>query len=158
MNGIRVDGGKGPEAIEVGLWLANQESNTKKITQIVLIGDAPPQTKTETIQNKTNYPNSWNGKPFAEVDDYLVQLEEIFLKNIPIHCFYLNDYAKNSFEEIAQKTGGQVDSLDVVNNPVEGAKLLCDVVTKLILKGVDPSNYQALELLYDRKYKVTIVK
>ncbi|CAF5016018.1 unnamed protein product, partial [Rotaria sp. Silwood1] len=47
MNTINVEGGDGNEAIEIGLWHANNENTREKITQVILIGDAPPNTKDE---------------------------------------------------------------------------------------------------------------
>jgi len=35
----------GNEAIEVGLWHALKEHETEHISSIILIGDAPPNTK-----------------------------------------------------------------------------------------------------------------
>ncbi|CAF3712910.1 unnamed protein product [Rotaria sp. Silwood1] len=47
MNTIEVEGGWNNEAIEIGLWHANQENERENITQVILIGDAPPNTKDE---------------------------------------------------------------------------------------------------------------
>ncbi|CAF1394740.1 unnamed protein product [Adineta steineri] len=47
MNTINVEGGLGNEAIEIALWHANKENERENITQVILIGDAPPNTKSE---------------------------------------------------------------------------------------------------------------
>ncbi|CAF4513141.1 unnamed protein product, partial [Rotaria sp. Silwood2] len=44
---IEVEGGWANEAIEIGLWHANQENEKENITQVILIGDAPPNTRDE---------------------------------------------------------------------------------------------------------------
>ena len=50
MNQNQTSGGQGNEAIEIGLWHANQEYNIKPITQIIIIGDAAPNTDSELSQ------------------------------------------------------------------------------------------------------------
>ena len=77
MNKISVCGGLGPEAIEIGLWHLNKESETNQINQVILIGDASSNTAQQVIDRRKNYygedywkktkfgpPTSWE----AEVD------------------------------------------------------------------------------------------
>lgn len=49
MDNIKSSGGSGNEAIEIGLWHANQEAknavNGYPLVQIFLIGDMPPNTR-----------------------------------------------------------------------------------------------------------------
>jgi len=47
MNTIEAEGGLENEAIEIGLWHANRENEKERISQIILIGDAPPNTRRE---------------------------------------------------------------------------------------------------------------
>jgi hypothetical protein len=47
MNTIEVEGGWNNEAIEIALWHANKENAKENITQVILIGDPPPNTKHE---------------------------------------------------------------------------------------------------------------
>jgi hypothetical protein len=52
MKPIRTSGGQGNEAIEIGLWHVNQQLKTKKVTQVILIGDFPPNTDEEVTKKK----------------------------------------------------------------------------------------------------------
>ncbi|CAF3308059.1 unnamed protein product [Rotaria sp. Silwood2] len=52
MNTIEVEGGLLNEAIEIGLWHANRENERENITQVILIGDAPPNTRKEILSDK----------------------------------------------------------------------------------------------------------
>ncbi|CAF2388000.1 unnamed protein product [Rotaria sp. Silwood2] len=54
MNTINVEGGWGNEAVEIGLCHANKENQRENITQIILIGDAHPNTKAEVKQKRSN--------------------------------------------------------------------------------------------------------
>jgi len=98
MNSISVDGGYGPEAIEIGLWHVNQ---VKDVSQVILIGDAPAQSKEETIENRSSYKgeNYWRTTEYKDVLDYQEELAKI---KVPIHCFYVDEYAKKNFLNIFQ--------------------------------------------------------
>lgn len=54
MSQNKTSGGQGNEAIEIGLWHCNREHDTKPITQIMLIGDATPNTE-EDVHRKREY-------------------------------------------------------------------------------------------------------
>ena len=54
---------------------------------------------------------------------------------IPVHAFYVDEYAKECFEEIARETGGQCGFLDV-NDARNGEKMLTDLVTGEILRMI----------------------
>lgn len=138
MKGIKTNGGLGPEAVEIGLWHVNQETSNRPISQVLLIGDAPAQTKQESIKNRNKYRSSWENKPFKDVNDYLEQLGLIKQKNIPIHSFFLNDTPKVTFTEISDETHGTAQPLDITTDPTKAAELLCDKVTKQILMNIDP--------------------
>ncbi|CAF4685215.1 unnamed protein product, partial [Rotaria sp. Silwood2] len=47
MNTINVEEGWGNEAVKIDMWHANKENQRENITQIILIGDAHPNTKAE---------------------------------------------------------------------------------------------------------------
>jgi len=88
MTGIDVDGGLGDEAIEIGFWHVNKEAENRTISQVLLIGDAPPQSKEESKGNRhRNIYNRrcWEGKDFENVYDYEEQMR--YLKKIKIFLF-----------------------------------------------------------------------
>ena len=55
MNTIGPDGGWGNEAIEMGLWHVNREMEQGLVTQVILIGDAPPNTPEEVHQKRSHF-------------------------------------------------------------------------------------------------------
>lgn len=114
-------GGDGPEAVEVGLRLANE---TEGVTRVVLIGDAEPHL--EGKGNMVAY-----HKKVLETD-YLEQAHELAAKNVPVFCFYMEDDAnlKRSFTEIAYITGGKVAKFTDTN-------MLIDVISESVLDDIE---------------------
>ena len=56
MNSIQVSGGLGNEAIEIGLFHANQEAEKDEgISLVILIGDEPANTEKEVIQSRNTF-------------------------------------------------------------------------------------------------------
>lgn len=135
MNTIEAEGGWENEAIEIGLWHANQENEKERISQIILIGDAPPNTRKE-IQEKRKYFGEiyWLDTHFAQVTGYTNELEKLISNNIPVHAYYVERKAKKEFEKIAKCTGGQCQMLDI--NSSAGSDMLTDLVTETILNNV----------------------
>jgi hypothetical protein len=65
---LQIEGGEGNEAIEIGLWHANQEILYNKgisLSMVIIIGDAPPNTLNEVKEKRkgaaktTGNPNYW---------------------------------------------------------------------------------------------------
>ena len=52
MKNIKPECGWGNEAIEIGLWHANNENENQAISQIILIGDMPANTESEIKINR----------------------------------------------------------------------------------------------------------
>ncbi|CAF4095909.1 unnamed protein product [Rotaria sp. Silwood2] len=152
MNNIDIEGGWGNEAIEIGLWYANKEYEREPITQVILIGDAPPNTKTE-VQSKRNHfgENYWKNTKFANATYYEDELAKLILKNIPVHGFFVDARAEKSFKEIATKSRGRSEKLDI-NSPA-GSQMLTDLVTEEILRNVGGArNGDALVEAYRSKF------
>jgi len=155
MTKITVKGGLGPEAIEIGLWHANQEANRGVVSQVILIGDAPANSEAEVNHHRTSYhgENYWNRTKFGPKTHYKAEIEKLRVKGIKVNTFYVAQYAKINFTEIATYTGGHSDFLDV--NGANGEELLTNFVTLEILKNVgDQSGVgaQALVDSYKKKY------
>ncbi|CAF4640605.1 unnamed protein product [Rotaria socialis] len=152
MNTIEVEGGWGNEAIEIGLWHANQENSREPITQVILIGDAPPNTQVEVKDRRKQYGERyWLGTKFGKQTYYENELENLKTCKIPIHAFYVVEPAKDIFQKIAQNTGGRCEMLDI--NSKAGAKMLTDLVTEEILNNIGGSvKGDVLVKAYREKY------
>jgi len=119
---------RGNEAVEYGLWHANEEANSELgISQVIIIGDCPPNELIDMEENKACSSNSKN-----LVTDYRREYSRLKVKNIPIHAFYVKSYAKETFEEMAAATGGESCRLDI--NTETGGELLTNLTTTKILK------------------------
>jgi len=139
----------GNEAIEIGLWHVNNELTNGDVTQVLLIGDMPPNNPTEVLQRRTSYggDNFWSSH-FGPKTDSTEQLKKIIQKNIPIYAFYVNRAAQKAFENFAQQTGGKAAPLDV-NSP-QGAEDLTNAVAEAVLHDVGGDEYVAI---YRSKFK-----
>jgi len=143
MNGIGAEGGWGNEAIEIGLWHANQESGNGDVSQVILIGDAPPNTDEDVKMKRSDFKDSqgesyWAKTQFPSLFSYRSQLQELKRKKIVVHAFYVDRKAKASFDEIARETGGRSAALEI--NSSAGAELLTSLVTEEVLRNVGGSD------------------
>ena len=126
---------RGNEAIEIGLWHANQEEN---LSQVILIGDAAPNTKEEVIAKRNKFSNFWNvSTKFNPPTFYLNELIHLKTKNIPVHAFYIVENARKSFEEIASFTNGNSELLDIYAET--GSEILTNLVNIEILRNIGGS-------------------
>ncbi|CAF4678093.1 unnamed protein product [Rotaria sp. Silwood2] len=152
MNTIEVEGGLDNEAVEIGLWHTNQENIRETITQVILIGDAPPNTRNEVkIKRKQFGEQYWLGTKFQQETYYENELEHLKISKIPVHAFYVEHRAKSVFQKIAQNTGGRCEMLDI--NSSAGAKMLTDLVTEEILNNIGGSvKGDVLVKAYREKY------
>ena len=133
MNRIGPEGGWKDEAIEIGLWHAVKESEMQDgLSQVTLIGDAPANTKSNVASKRAEFGETyWKTTKFATPTHYEDELEKLKNKNIPVHTFYLTDYAKDNFESIAQETKGRCESLDILSS--QSVELLTTFVTEEVL-------------------------
>lgn len=155
MDNTEVDGGLGNEAIELGLWHANQESISNRITQVILIGDAAANTKIEVLNKRKKYfgEKYWASTKFSVPTFYKDEVKHLKNNHVKVHCFYVDIDARECFEEIAKETGGNSFILDV-NDSEQGSALLTDSVTIEILKDVGSTMGKEKELVaaYNAKY------
>jgi hypothetical protein len=152
INNIEVEGGWRNEAIEIGLWYANKEYEREPITQVILIGDAPPNTKDEVGSKRSHFGEDyWKNTKFANATYYEDELAKLISNNIPVHGFFVHAQAENSFKEIATKSQGRSEMLDI-NSPV-GSQMLTDLVTEEVLRNVGGArNGDALVAAYRSKF------
>ncbi|CAF0947135.1 unnamed protein product [Adineta steineri] len=125
------------EAIEIGLWHAFQQSEQPEgISQVILIGDAPAKSEKAIEDDRRKYGGEvyWSKTNYKTSTHYRKELRKLKDKDIPIHTFYLDDGARENFEEIARETSGHCKSLDI-HSP-QGAELLTHFVTEEILRKV----------------------
>ncbi|CAF1389902.1 unnamed protein product [Rotaria sordida] len=158
MNTIDAEGGWSNEAIEIGLWHANKENERDNITQVILIGDAPPNTKAEVNDKRRKFGEDyWKKTKFAQATYYEDELAKLISNKIPIHAFYVDSRAEQSFKQIANRTGGRCELLDI-NSP-SGSKMLTDLVTEEILRNVGGSSKgNALVEAYRNKFGKSYTK
>lgn len=140
MQGINTRGGLGNEAIEIGLQHANWENEANPIGQVIIMGDAPPNTPREVIKNrKRKGEHYWVSTKYAESTTTEAELEKLKAHGIPVHTFYLAPKAKKAFEHIAKETGGRCQELDV--HAVDGSEKLQQVITTRVLHNIGGEEY-----------------
>jgi hypothetical protein len=169
ISSIQASGGFGErEAVEVGLWHANRVHETLKdkgeqLNQVILIGDAPPNTKAEVGQKRAYSGRDWSQSDFAVetfADDETAKLIE---NEIPVHCFYVQSYnqmepVRQGFTAIAHATNPTspvCQQLDVRTGQ-EGANVLANVLTKSVFDSfsgrLDKATISRLYGTYDRMF------
>ncbi|UJR35218.1 hypothetical protein I4U23_027984 [Adineta vaga] len=142
---INVTGRQSDEAIEIGLQHAVKESESLySVSQVILIGDTLANSKEQVRQKREYYGEVyWKETKFRKATDCASELKRLGSKNIPVHAFYLNDNARESFEEMAKMTRGHCEQLNVCS-PM-GAKLLTDLITKeVLIKAAGDPGYSAV--------------
>jgi hypothetical protein len=82
------------------------------LRQVYLIGDMPPNTKEEVDSRRSSY-QFWRGTKFEQTAYWDTELAKLKQLNVKVNTFYLNNYVKPSFEDIAKRTGGESAFLDV---------------------------------------------
>jgi hypothetical protein len=160
MDSISVAGGLGNEAVEIGFWHCNREAEralesgeAEPVTQVLLIGDMPPNTREEVIRNRESHfgESYWQSTQFAERTYYMDELQTLRERDVTIHSFFVDRSAEVAFRGIAEATGGECDFLDVQSD--SGAQRLTDLMTSRILNDVGGEDYGAqLVTAYRAKY------
>ncbi|CAL6013558.1 Helicase-related_protein [Hexamita inflata] len=132
---IKADGGSswGEEAIEVAFQHANAQI-VNGLSQIILIGDMGPNTKDQIQIGRGFFGQQyWDQTPFT-ITYYEDELNTLVLNRIKVHTLYVEEQARESFQEFADKTGGKCSVLDV--NSEKGAENLTHLVTEKIVENV----------------------
>ncbi|CAF3824593.1 unnamed protein product [Rotaria sp. Silwood1] len=155
MNTIGPEGGMGEEAIEIGFWHAAKESETQDgISQVILIGDAPANTKSDVTSKRARLGEAyWKQTRFATPTYYEDELQKLKNKNIPVHAFYLTDWAKDNFQRISEEAKGRCESLNIYSTA--GAESLTNFVTEEVLRKTAGDQGDAVVELYRKKYSKT---
>jgi hypothetical protein len=152
MDNINVAGGLRNEAIEIGLWHVNQESENGHVSQVILIGDMPPNTEKEVIKKRKKHYGEkyWQASKFGGATFYKNELRSLIDNGVPVHGFYVKEKARDAFTEIADATGGKSQALDVSSD--RGAEDLTNLVTKQVLDDIDTDGDYGLVEEYDKRF------
>ena len=98
LNPIDVDGGWGPEAVEVGFYHAEKES---ELSQVILIGDAPPNPLDQFNSKRDHQGVDYWNKHFPGLCHYEQHLKNLVSRGIQVHAMHLNSSCENSFKSIS---------------------------------------------------------
>jgi hypothetical protein len=130
------------EAIEWALKYAHEQSdrpNAAPPTRIMLLGDAPPH-----LEGKGNQLTNYARTQLLETD-YKEQCGILKDKEIPVYTFYMSANARDTFKEIAGRTGGKAQEL----NCEKDATPLLDAACQIVLNDMGG---EKMEKEYQRKY------
>ena len=101
---------------------------------MVLIGDAPANPVSQIEARRSPFGAIYGRSTrFEKPVNYRDEMAKLKAKNISVSTFYLTDYARKNFEEIADYTGGACFPLDVKDG--EAATILTNVVAQRALKA-----------------------
>ena len=132
LRGVYTSGGMGNEAIEMGLWQANQEEN---LSQIILIGDMPANSRQEVYERKSYYGQNFRGSRYESVlTFYEDEMKKLIEKNVKVNGFYLKQNAMENFADMANMSEGKCEFLDL--NSLDSSQTLIDLVTSQVLFSI----------------------
>jgi len=126
------------EAVELGLEIASKEAYSKDgLCQVILIGDAGANTREEVAYKRSsNGENYWKTTKMPYPTCWEDEVPKLSSKQVPVFSFYLNNYAKDTFIQISNQTGGKAESLNV--NASDAADNLTKVVSSYIVRSSVP--------------------
>jgi uncharacterized protein (DUF1330 family) len=152
MNTIHPNGGQGNEAVEIALNYANRAHTQDPLTQVLLIGDMPPNTRDEVTIKRQGASFNWSTSLYARSTYYVDEVRKLKANRVPVHSFYLTNHAASAFQEIAAETKGTSTFLDL--DKENGAEILTAVVARTILAAAGKNKDVREKLLsdYDRTY------
>ena len=82
-----------------------------------MIGDAPPNTQ-KCVQEKRISDANWKGTKYAVPTFYQTELAKLKANKVPVFTFFVHEFAKTAFTEIAGETGAECKFLDVNNEKI----------------------------------------
>ncbi|ETO01529.1 hypothetical protein RFI_35911, partial [Reticulomyxa filosa] len=132
MESIQANYGWGNEAIEIGFSHVSRETTKGSVSQVILIGDAPANTKEEVLMKRKESKQYnlgeayWNSNAlYSNPTYYEDELALLKQHNIPVHAFYVENKAQKNFMQIANISGGRCEKLDI--NSKRGSDQLTDL-------------------------------
>ena len=135
--------GQGNEAIEIGLWQANQEIN---LNQVILIGDAGPNNLMEIEKNRRMNLAELQKSVFAEKTNYLDELKKLSSKGVKVNAVYLKNNKSSAqqrediqiLKKISEIGNGKYEYLDL--DSANSSQLLIDLITQQVLFSIGGEN------------------
>ncbi len=94
LSGVEVGGGCGEEAVELGLRHANQEHAREPISQVIIIGDAPPQTRAQADSLRLKYYSA----QFPTPTYFDAQRATLLAQDVELHAFYVPTQASSAHQ------------------------------------------------------------
>lgn len=91
--------------------------------------------------------NNFNNTKYSKLIYFEDEVKILNENGIKVHCYYLDNSAKNSFDKIAEGTKGKSNLLDV--NDEKSIEKLTDIFSKTVL---DELGGEYLTNRYDKKY------
>ena len=141
---IRAEYGWGNEAVEIGLWQANQETN---LSQVILIGDAGANDKSEvSYKRQRNDVELRYSSLFSNPTFYLDELNSLVVKGVTVNAFYLKNSKSEreqqidiqNFQEIARIGQGKYEFLHLDSQ--NSSQILIDLITQQVLYSIGGEN------------------
>jgi len=123
------------EAIEIALFHAVSEHDARPIDQVILIGDAAPNTREQVAAGRARAPYLVQSR-FKVPTFYTEQLAELRKRGIPVHAYFVYPSARESFRGISSLAapGGRSEEL-LINSP-QGHEQLTNLIAEEILRKV----------------------
>lgn len=122
------------EAIEIAFNHVLTEHEKTPVSQVILIGDAPPNTNEEMVWKRAENARHYENSKFNEMEDCQKLLPILAEKKIPVNAFYVAHRAKEAFENFASTTNANAGYLDIYSQ--RGADELMNIVAKQILESI----------------------
>eukprot|EP00486_Rosalina_sp_Unknown_P011587 CAMPEP_0201592548 /NCGR_PEP_ID=MMETSP0190_2-20130828/190415_1 /ASSEMBLY_ACC=CAM_ASM_000263 /TAXON_ID=37353 /ORGANISM="Rosalina sp." /LENGTH=189 /DNA_ID=CAMNT_0048051373 /DNA_START=1142 /DNA_END=1711 /DNA_ORIENTATION=- len=147
IHSVDADYGWGAEAVEVAFKQLNRQK--KKPNIVILMADAPAHSKQEMKRKRQRrgdqYWNDARDGLFTDLD-WKEELDIFMKENVDtnIFCFYLTDFAKDNFNEIAKIGNGKSIYLDV-NDQDKSIALLQGALSETILMKMNNGNMEMVK-------------
>ncbi|ETO36876.1 hypothetical protein RFI_00186, partial [Reticulomyxa filosa] len=153
MESINAGHGMGNEAIEIGLAHVNKEAEKDGVSQVILIGDAPANTKQEVTARRQNRgENYWKTTKFPSPTYYEDELARLKQRGVIVHAFPVGSWPKGNFDSIARAAGGRCAELQVTQGSNQGSEQLTNLVSEEVLRNAGGSKGGALVDAYRAKF------
>mmetsp|Transcript_55824 Transcript_55824/g.116793 ORF Transcript_55824/g.116793 Transcript_55824/m.116793 type:complete len:2524 (-) Transcript_55824:513-8084(-) len=130
---VRESGGQGNEAVEIGLWHANNQADLK---QVIIIGDARANTPEDVVAKRKNHGGGetfWAKTRFAQLTGFEAEIKRLADAGVLVDTFFLGRGADPNFVWMANQTEGASFALNICTPA--GARDLIDNVTARYVNG-----------------------
>jgi len=171
-NKVKVDGGWGEEAIEIGLAHANAEAQSLGgVSQVIIIGDAMANTPDQVIGKRGDSQSGftekyWSKTKFSKSTNWKLEIAKLKALNIPVHTFYIptgdatwTAKTKENFNLISKETGADSYLLNINDVTTGGEELTYLICTQILFNTASSKEAgDELKQAYEKKYPRTYVR